>query len=597
MGQEKDIGYNLISNFYKSFSGTDTLVFILMPGSNPVVLGSITTVAYSAYRTKQPVINLGRTNINGVTRGTRIFAGTMIFTMINQHWLNELAESESLKWLGQYDELKADELPLFDLMIISANEYGSYVSMFIYGVDVTDEAQVISVEDLFTENTLSFIARDIETFKAGNIVNPMRTYKSQEISNVKVDNFYVFENSALNQNDNKKRNVDIKEYDEIINTRYTNLKKEKLQAIEKLQKLNGFTRELEYNPHDMMVGDDVGFVQTKLRELDMLDSLTYMYDQSTENATRLFQSFANLNITGVVDSRTYIVLMNINNKAGERENITGIVINESGTRVFNIPNAYSNIIDTIPYNKIVQIYDKVDEVTFKNPVTNEIVSESGHSFYRLEQGYILVNDVYSYEYSNKDYAFPTINLYESGPYVTMLQDLLVSQYGVFDYTPGTYDQTTIDLVTKIQSENDIACILGVVNEETWRFLQSAAGNLITDITNNNVTVKASNPQGKYSLSSIDMNTDLFKGFDVKVSSNKKTSVTCCGIAYYNNGNTKTITKQYGTTNEAKEVLIDFTDFQNLFTYSIDDGFPYKIEYILNPFNGESYKWIIDYGGE
>ena len=40
--------YNFISNYYKSFSGTDTLVFILMPGSNPVVLGSITTVSYSA---------------------------------------------------------------------------------------------------------------------------------------------------------------------------------------------------------------------------------------------------------------------------------------------------------------------------------------------------------------------------------------------------------------------------------------------------------------------------------------------------------------------------------------------------------------------
>ena len=94
--------YNFISNYYKSFSGTDTLVFILMPGSNPVVLGSITTVSYSAYRTKQPVINLGRTNINGITRGSRIFAGTMIFTLINQHWLNELLETDNLKWLAQY---------------------------------------------------------------------------------------------------------------------------------------------------------------------------------------------------------------------------------------------------------------------------------------------------------------------------------------------------------------------------------------------------------------------------------------------------------------------------------------------------------------
>ena len=161
-----EVGYNFISDFYKSFSGTDTLVFILLPGTRPVVLGSITTLSYSVYRTKQPVINLGRTNVNGVTRGSRIFAGSMIFTLINQHWLNELIyekEAEGPNWLSQYKELKADELPLFDLMVISANEYGSYVSMFLYGVDITDEGQVVSVEDLFTENTLSFVARDIDS--------------------------------------------------------------------------------------------------------------------------------------------------------------------------------------------------------------------------------------------------------------------------------------------------------------------------------------------------------------------------------------------------------------------------------------------------
>ena len=166
---EKAVGtaINYVSNFYQSFSGTDTLVFIMMPGRGPVVLGSITTLSYSLYRTKQPVINLGRTNINGATRGARIFAGSMIFTMINQHWLKELQDTEELSWLGNYSQLKADELPLFDLMVVSANEYGSYVSMFLYGVDITDEGQVVSVNDLFTENTCSFIARDIETFTAG----------------------------------------------------------------------------------------------------------------------------------------------------------------------------------------------------------------------------------------------------------------------------------------------------------------------------------------------------------------------------------------------------------------------------------------------
>ena len=198
--------YNFISNYYKSFSGTDTLVFILMPGSNPVVLGSITTVSYSAYRTKQPVINLGRTNINGITRGSRIFAGTMIFTLINQHWLNELLETDNLKWLAQYQELKADELPLFDLMVVSANEYGSYVSMFLYGVDITDEGQVVSVEDLFTENTLSFVARDIETFKAGNTTGPNKVFHSSNknsINEIRLAGFYITNEDEFNERESK----------------------------------------------------------------------------------------------------------------------------------------------------------------------------------------------------------------------------------------------------------------------------------------------------------------------------------------------------------------------------------------------------------
>ena len=74
MEKELNLGTQ-ISKYYKSFSGTDTLAFIMMPGSSPVVIGSLTTVSYSMFRNKKPVVNIGRTNINGVTRGARIFAG------------------------------------------------------------------------------------------------------------------------------------------------------------------------------------------------------------------------------------------------------------------------------------------------------------------------------------------------------------------------------------------------------------------------------------------------------------------------------------------------------------------------------------------
>lgn len=584
--------YNFISNYYKSFSGTDTLVFILMPGSNPVVLGSITTVSYSAYRTKQPVINLGRTNINGITRGSRIFAGTMIFTLINQHWLNELLETDNLKWLAQYQELKADELPLFDLMVVSANEYGSYVSMFLYGVDITDEGQVVSVEDLFTENTLSFVARDIETFKAGNITEPSKVFHSSNknsINEIKLAGFYITDEDEFNERVNK---LDSNDYMLSLERAYLNKKKEQTINIENKRILKNHIRDLQYSPTNLMVGDDVGYVQERLRAWDFYDWLNYMYDSNTEQAVKKFQSAQNLTITGIVDSKTYLALTEDPN---EKTMITGIVINESGSRVYTYPNVYSNVVDIKPYNTILEIYDKIPEKTFVDKTTNETLYESGHEFYKIEQGYVNVNDIFSYEYSNKDIAFPTINRGETGPYVILLQELL-KQLGMIDYNPGIYDEKTIKFIKKLQTENNIACILGIVNEETWRVIQVLTGNTMTDITNNNITIQSQNVQGKYELTSLDMNTPLFKGFDINVYSAKDTSIKCCAIAYYSNNKINSITKQFNIQKEVQE-KIDFSNFQNLFTYNISNGYPVKIEYIVYPYNGESYKWIINYRGE
>ena len=585
--------YNFISNYYKSFSGTDTLVFILLPGSNPVVLGSITTVSYSAYRTKQPVINLGRTNINGVTRGARIFAGTMIFTLINQHWLNDLVENESLAWLSNYQDLKSDELPLFDLMIVSANEYGSYISMFIYGVDTTDEGQVISVEDLFTENTLSFVARDIQTFKSGSVTGASKvihTTDKKTINQVRLSNFYIDDEEEFNE---RLQNSDSNEYIEHLENRFIERQKQQQNTINKKEQLKTFYRELQYDPINLMVGDDVGYIQERLRKWTFFDWLNYMFDKNTEDAIKKFQSSQGLDITGVVDSKTYLALSK--DPDGD-SSISGIVINESGARVYTYPNLYSSIVDTLPYNTILPLIDKIAEKTFYDPVANETLYESGHSLYQIEQGYINTNDIYSYEYSNKDIAFPTVNLGESGPYVIVLQEMLSKIYNDIIYTPGVYNENTSKLVTKLQIENNIACVLGVVNEETWRVLQVLTGNLATNITNNHVTIKSNNSQGKYQLTSFDFNTELFKGFDVEVNADKNTSIKCCAIAYYTNGKTKILTKQFNVIKNAKTV-ISFDNFQNLFTYSIENGYPNKIEYIVYPYNSDSYKWIINYRGE
>ena len=163
---------NNVSTGYKSFSGQDTLVFILFPNSKPVLIGSITTLSWSIYRNKKQVMVIGRISPSGVSKGIRVVAGTMVFTVINQHWMEELK-----KFIPNLNiKMKSDELPPFDLIIVSANEYGAAVSTTIYGVSITEEGGVVSVEDMFSENTVKYIGRDIDNFSSCDIeCNKTRT--------------------------------------------------------------------------------------------------------------------------------------------------------------------------------------------------------------------------------------------------------------------------------------------------------------------------------------------------------------------------------------------------------------------------------------
>ena len=269
MEKELNLG-NQISKYYQSFSGTDTLAFIMMPGSSPVVIGSLTTISYSMFRKKKP----GRTNINGVTRGSRIFAGTMIFTLINQHWLKEL--QEQLDWLKGFDELKVDELPLFDIMIVSANEYGNVVSMYIYGIDFTDEAQTISVEDLFTENTFSFVARDISNFKSfKRKTQAVASSGSRDKRNDFSQKLYVLNSSPIGLDDLAKLEKE--------------LTISKLEQLHKDSKKYTLTRNLYFSSSKLMIGNDVAEIQTLLNQTKLMSiPVNGVFDSVTDEAVRKY---------------------------------------------------------------------------------------------------------------------------------------------------------------------------------------------------------------------------------------------------------------------------------------------------------------------
>lgn len=145
---------------YGTFSGADMVVSILLPHSKLYTVGECSTVSYSTLRDLQEVRTLGFISPRGFARGQRRVAGTIIFTVFEQHVVNNL--KREISYLRQIGRLKSDELPPFDIIITCASEYGRAAKMAIYGAIVYEEGKVMSIEDIFTENVWSYMARDIE---------------------------------------------------------------------------------------------------------------------------------------------------------------------------------------------------------------------------------------------------------------------------------------------------------------------------------------------------------------------------------------------------------------------------------------------------
>lgn len=560
MEKELNLG-NQISKYYQSFSGTDTLAFIMMPGSSPVVIGSLTTISYSMFRNKKPVINIGRTNINGVTRGSRIFAGTMIFTLINQHWLKEL--QEQLDWLKGFDELKVDELPLFDIMIVSANEYGNVVSMYIYGIDFTDEAQTISVEDLFTENTFSFVARDISNFKSFKHKAEAVSKGGSHAHNKFSQRFYVLNSSSIDLDDLAKLEKE--------------LTLSKLTQSRQETKRHTLTRELYFSSSKMMIGNDVADVQTMLNQTKLMTiPVNGMFDSITDEAVRKYQSHIGMDINGVVDDKLYNALTNQVVSDGAR---LGVVVNKYGAFVYKYASLHADIVDTKVYKEQVSIHEVVSSD-----------DEEFHRWYKINTGYVLEEDIYSAYHTGSVVEFPTLNYGDNNVYVTMIQTALSNIYPSYTGITGLYDYTTQAAIKKLQQDNGMNPT-GVVDYNTWLLIQSLAGNIATELSNDNFQIKMQTPPGIYNIADANLITEL-PLFNVTASCDNHINIKASAICIYDDGTSETLTK---TVSVKEPQVLSLQDFQNAFVYNPKHGKqPVQVDYIIYPYNKKSYKWTIMY---
>lgn len=554
---------NIVSphyKFYKSFSGTDTIAFLIMPGCTPVVLGSLTTISYSIFRNKKPVINIGRTNINGVTRGSRIYAGTMIFTLINQHWLREL--QDQCDWVGNLEDLKADELPLFDIMIVSANEYGSAVEMYIYGIDFTDEGQTISVEDMFTENTFSFIARELSIFKKFDINTGVHKHSaSKSDSPAKESNRFLILDHSLTSLDAL---ADLEREFSLSLVDFLKTNKNRIAT---------FVGDLKRSVSNR-INTEVANVQEYLNSIakKYYHDINGLFDGLMEDVVKLFQSDHGLDITGIVDIRTYESIVNAIDDVKER---TAVVVNKFGAQVFEKPSIFSKIVDLKPFKDFVNIY---------NVVANE---DDGvfQRFFQTKTGYIKEEDLYSSFYTGNIIEFPTIEYGDSSNYVTMAKAALSTIYPQFVNNSSVCDDETVYYIKKFQKENNLDPT-GKIDMNTWRVLQEIASEKIHTPTDDSFRMKKSQPSGEYKIPQSDLSNQL-PNFYVDIETDSPINVKVTTISKY--GKKHVVESKVLTINRSGKISAELC--KNAFTYNPECGkTPDSVDIIIYPYNKKAEKW-------
>lgn len=169
------------------------------------VIAELQTISYSIYREKSPVRTLGSVYPRAYVRGPRTIGGSMVFTVFHQHVLHEiLSINLGFYNTGTHDTDKhhyttnlPDQLPPLDISLVFANEYGALSHMGLYGVEFVQEGTTFSIEDIFSENVVQYVARDMD---------PMTLVSERAVDKQGVQNEWTITGSSLLQEQQYRNN-------------------------------------------------------------------------------------------------------------------------------------------------------------------------------------------------------------------------------------------------------------------------------------------------------------------------------------------------------------------------------------------------------
>jgi hypothetical protein len=188
------------SRTYNSFSGVD--MSLTFGGTH---IGELQGCSYTVQREKAPIYTMGSADPRSFSRGKRGIAGSMVFMVFDRSALldafkdapfligrNERYAGEPVnvsipsieiggvggnsigsngpvnvtldKVLGRPNY--HDQILPFEVVVTAANEYGHFASMKIHGVEILNVGSGMSIDDISTDESSTYIARAITSWNS-----------------------------------------------------------------------------------------------------------------------------------------------------------------------------------------------------------------------------------------------------------------------------------------------------------------------------------------------------------------------------------------------------------------------------------------------
>jgi hypothetical protein len=199
-----------LNKTYNSMSGVD--IHATMAG---VPVGELQGVSYTVTREKAPLYTMGSPDPRAFSRGKRGIAGSLIFLVFDRSNLLESLGDRAYFWADDADltyfknftnegvararmlgdevtwhfatiaaegidaahsaagdrfrtgtvtKARAwyhDQIPPFDIVLTALNEYGHAARMIIRGVEILNAGSGISIDDITTDENMTFVATDV----------------------------------------------------------------------------------------------------------------------------------------------------------------------------------------------------------------------------------------------------------------------------------------------------------------------------------------------------------------------------------------------------------------------------------------------------